>query len=268
MNGVQLNDPHPHFTIALIQMRCEKGAMADNLRFIREQILLADARGVDVIAFPEMCITGYADPTRYPEALLQLDGPEISAVLEMTHERAITVLAGLIEQNPAGKPFITQVVIRNGVLVGFYRKITIIDEEAEWFSPGKSVPVFTHSGITFGMAICADIDNESVFADCARQGARIVFELAAPGLYGEQSTRDWHAGYDWWETKCREQLSAYAQKHGIWIAVVTQAGRTVDEDFPSGGFLFAPDGKRIFATPHWLPGSEYLSIDLKHSKSN
>lgn len=97
----------------------------------------------------------------------------------------------LIEANPLGKPFITHVVMRQGALQGYYRKINIKNEETACFSPGQAVPVFQSDGLTFGIAICADIESETVFAECGRQGAKIVFELAAPGLYGEQATRNW-----------------------------------------------------------------------------
>ncbi len=249
--------------IGLIQMRCEKAAIAENLEQMARYINDAASRGVDIVGFPEMSITGYADPTKQPEAIVRLDGPEVAQLVDMTQGRSPTVLAGLIELNPMGKPFITQVVVRDGQLLGFYRKKTIKDEEADWFSPGEDVPVFAHDGLTFGMAICADIGNQEVFADCARQGAQIVFELAAPGLYGEQATRNWQSGFEWWEGECQKYLSQYTQEHGIWVAVATQAGRTVDEDFPGGGYVFAPDGRRLHATPDWSPGALYLQVDLK-----
>lgn len=69
--------------------------------------------------------------------------------------------------------------------MGSYRKVTIEDEEEEWFSPGEVIPVFTHGALTFGVAICADIGNPSVFAACARQGAPIVFEVAGGDAYFE-----------------------------------------------------------------------------------
>ena len=131
--------------IALAQMNCEKAAVAQNLQQIADLLAEAAARGVDILALPEMCLTGYADPTRYPQAVLRLDGPE----------------------------------------------------------------------------------------------------LAAPGLYGDQATRD----------------------HGLWIAVATQAGRTIDEDFPGGGYLFAPDGTRVYATEHWSPGVVYLDLDLAQGQA-
>ena len=249
--------------IGLIQMRCEKGAVAENLTSISRHLHEAAARDIDIVGFPEMSITGYADPTRYPQAKLRLDGPEIGRLLEMTQDFPGIVLAGLIEDNPAGKPFITQIVVRQGQCLGHYRKRTIEDEEVEWFSAGDSVPVFQYNDVTFGIAICADIGNEAVFAECSKQGARFIFELAAPGLYGDQTTRNWQTGYEWWEGECQKYLSAYARKYRMWVGVATQAGRTVDEDFPGGGYLFAPNGERMYTTPDWSPGAVYLAIDFE-----
>jgi predicted amidohydrolase len=191
------------------------------------------------------------------------DGPEVDRVCALTRGCPLTLLVGLIEVNPSGKPFITHIVVRDRQVLGSYRKRTVIDKEAEWFAPGGIVPVFQHGDLCFGIAICADIRNEQVFADCARQGAQLVFEVAAPGLYGEQATRDWQAGFTWWEGECQKYLGRYAQQYGIWIAVATQAGRTVDEDFPGGGYVFAPDGRRLYATPDWTPGAVYLGLDLE-----
>ena len=58
-------------------------------------------------------------------------------------------------------------------------------------------------------------------------------------------------------------LPQYAREHGLWIAVATQTGRTVDEDFPGGGYLFNPRGERVFATADWIPGEVYLEVDLE-----
>jgi predicted amidohydrolase len=243
-------------------MRCEKGALDENLAGIAAYLAEAAEQGVEIIGFPEMSFTGYSDPNKYPQAVIRLDGPEMNRLLAITRGIPVTVLAGLIEGRARNKPYITHVVIRDGQLLGYYRKVTIEDDEVNWFSPGETVPVFKHGDLTFGIAICADIGNERVFADCARQGAQIVFELAAPGLYGEQATRDWQSGFAWWEGECQDHLSRYARQYGLWIAVATQAGRTVDEDFPGGGYLFAPDGRRLYATPDWSPGAVYLEVAL------
>lgn len=248
--------------IGLIQLRCEKLAVEANLAEVARSIAEAADRGVEIIGFPEMTVAGYADPIKQPAAIMRLDGPEVDRCLRFTTGRSITALIGLIEENPAGKPFITHFAARAGQLLGHYRKHTIIDDEALWFSRGETIPVFKHNDLTFGIAICADIHTDAVFAECARQGARIVFELAAPGLYGEQATRDWRAGFEWWRGECRTYLGHYAEKYHLWIAVATQAGHTTDEDFPGGGYVFAPDGRCVYATPDGTPGAVYVELDL------
>lgn len=251
------------YRFGLAQMRCEKGDLAGNLAQMARLVAEAQARHVDVLALPEMSLSGYIDPAKRPEAVLTLDSPEIGAVVALTAGSAVTLLAGFVEANPGGKPFITQLVARDGALQGFYRKLTIVDEEVAWFAPGCDAPGFRHGALDFGIAICADISNRQVFETHARQGARVVFECAAPGLYGEQATRDWQSGYSWWENECLEHLGSAARELGLWIAVATQAGRTVDEDFPGGGYVFAPDGRRLIATEDWLPGVLFVEIDLE-----
>jgi hypothetical protein len=88
--------------------------------------------------------------------------------------------------------------------------------------------------------------------------------LAAPGLYGEQAMRNWEAGYAWWQGECQTYLSRYTQKYGFWVGVATQAGRTVDEDFPGGGFVFSPAGQRLYATADYRPGAVYLEVDFEN----
>lgn len=248
--------------IALIQQVCEKAAIQQNLDAVSQKLAEASARQIDIVGFPEMNITGYADPTRCPQAVIRLDGPEMADFLARTTAFPGIVLAGLIEENPGRKPYITQMAAQQGRLIGAYRKVTIQDEEVDWFSAGESVPVFQYQQLTFGIAICADISNPQVFEACQRQGAQMVFELAAPGLYGDQSTRDWKSGYDWWEGECQTHLSAYARQFGLWIATATQAGRTIDEDFPGGGYLFAPSGRRVYATDDGAAVAVYLEVDL------
>ena len=247
--------------LGLVQLCCQKGDIAGNLARIDDHLREGRARGAAIVCFPEMSITGYIDPARWPAAVLRLDGPEVARFVALTGEHRLTAIAGLVEANPRGKPFITQVVARDGQLLGHYRKRTIDPDEAAWFAPGDPVaPVFAHGGLRFGLAICTDIDSPAVFADSAALGADLVFEAAAPGLYGSQEGRDWRAGFDWWRSECMAKLGRYARENGIAIAVATQAGRTVDEDFPGGGYLFAPDGACLAATPDWAEGTLYAVV--------
>lgn len=90
--------------IALVQMRCEKGALEENLETIRSHVDAAARRSIDVIAFPEMSYTGYADPQKFPHAAVRVDGAEVAELRAVTAPFDGTALVGIIEQNPAGKP--------------------------------------------------------------------------------------------------------------------------------------------------------------------
>src|SRR5579884_3420304 len=207
--------------IGLVQMRCEKGALDDNLAAIRSYLQEAASRNVDILCFPEMSITGYANPYTNP-----------------------------------------RVVAHGGKLLSVYRKKTIAGDEKDWFAPGTTVQVVQHRATTFGVAICADIDTPEIFAQQARQGARIIFEAAAPGLYGEQETRNWRSGYEWWQSECHQKLGRYARENDIFIAVATQAGRTIDEDFPGGGYIFGPNGACLLSTEDWSENVLYAELPI------
>jgi predicted amidohydrolase len=254
--------------IGLIQMTCEKGALSANLKLTSQFIEEAIALGIDILVFPETSLCGYANPDKYPQAVVGLDGVVVSEFLAMTSGHQVMVLAGILERNPCGKPYITHLVANTGDLIGLQRKMTVGEEEQgyqpeNWFTVGSSVNVFKHKGVTFGIAICADLGNPFVFTECARQGADIVFEVAAPGLYGEQTMRDWTAGFRWWKGEVAKYLGQYTRQHHYWAAVATQAGRTSDEDFPGGAYVYTPGGERVFASPDGSPGAVYLEIDTE-----
>lgn len=248
--------------LALIQMYCAKAEIAANLSTIESYVQAAAGAGDDIVVFPEMSITGYINPVRMPDAILTLDHPAVHQVAAMTADTELTVLAGMVEANPAGKPFITQMVAQGGRIGGVYRKITIAEDERDWFDPGDAIPIFRHGDILFGISICADHGNADLFAALARKGAQLVLAPSAPGLYGAQATRDWQAGFDWWRGSCAADLGGHARRHGLWIAVATQAGRTIDEDFPGGGYVFGPDGACVAATPDWSEGVLRAAIPL------
>lgn len=252
-----------HIEIALVQLFSEKGDIEGNLARHKAQIDAARDRGTAIALFPEMSITGYIDPARWPDAVLTLDGPDVARFLALTIEPGIVAVAGLVEANPAGKPHITQIVARDGALLAVYRKRHVVDEEADWFAAGAPTPcLFDLGDLRLGLAVCADIDEPAVYSDCARAGALLILHASAPGLYGEQEGRDWRSGYDWWRSECMSKDAAHARVNGVYVAAATAAGRTIDEDFPGGGYLFGPDGAYLAGTKDWSPGVLYATIPL------
>ena len=242
--------------IALAQLRCEKGDWAGNLARVEARMAQAVVAGCEVIVFPEMSLSGYCDPTRFPEAVQPLDGPGVAQFVALTARYPLAASAGFMETNPAGKPFITQVLARAGATVGVYRKVHVVDEEAAWFSPGSATPVFTLPGregvVRCALAVCADSDRPDLFAAFAAGGAQVVFHSSAPGLYVRRTdAASRQAGFDWYADYLGERLPAIARANGLVIAVATQTGATVDEDFPGASFVFGPDGTILAQTPDY-----------------
>lgn len=258
--------------VLLAQQRCEKADFAGNLASTVAILRRAAQLKVDLAAFPELSLPGYVDPRGEPAMIWRRDGPELASVLAETAFFPGVILTGFLEQKHPGeaslpaepeKPFVTQLIARAGQPLGFARKRVIQNEEIDLFSPGEDALTFPCAGHRCGVAICADIDQEAVFSDLARAGARVICEVAAPGLYGEQATRNWASGYAWWEGECRGKLGAYARRNGLWIAAATQAGRTRDEDFPGGGYLFSPRGERLAATADHEPCLLVVDLDFE-----
>lgn len=229
--------------IALAQMRCEKGDWPGNLRRAEELMAQASAQGCDIVVFPEMALSGYCDPRRFPEAVQPLDSPLVRQFVNLTARYPIAASGGFIEAKPEGKPYITQLLAKGGRIVGTYRKVNVVEEEAELFSPGSNTPVFqlsmSEGDITCALAVCADSDRPDIFESFAEGGARIVFHSSAPGLYTRRTdTAAWQAGFGWYKAHVGARLPVWAKSNNLAIAVATQCGATVDEDFPGGSFVF------------------------------
>jgi predicted amidohydrolase len=58
--------------IALAQVRSEKGGWPGNLRRVEEYMSQATSQRCDIVIFPEMSLSGYADPARFPHVVQPL----------------------------------------------------------------------------------------------------------------------------------------------------------------------------------------------------
>ncbi|HEX9991020.1 MAG TPA: carbon-nitrogen hydrolase family protein [Chloroflexia bacterium] len=239
--------------IALAQMRCEKGDWQGNLVRASEYMACASTEGCHIVIFPEMGLSGYCEPSKFPHAAQPLDSIWVKRFVDMAAQHGIAASGGFIEANPAGKPFITQILAQDGRVAAAYRKIHVVDEEAELFSPGGGVAIFNlrlpHGDLPCGLAVCADSDRPDLFAEMARKGARIIFHSSAPGLYVRRTDEgSWREGFEWYQSYLAERLPAWARDNRLFIAVATQTGATIDEDFPGGSFIFGPDGSCLTGT--------------------
>ncbi len=102
--------------VATVQFQHAPGDKAYNLGRIRHFVVEAARSGVEMIVFPEMCITGYWHLRKLDregvEALAEPipDGPAGELLLSLSREHGMSIGAGLIERAEDGTLYNAYVV--------------------------------------------------------------------------------------------------------------------------------------------------------------
>ena len=157
---------------AAVQFNHKAGDIAYNLGRIKHFCQIAAAESVQLIIFPEMCITGYwhvrklarAEIEKLAEQVPGGSSTQLLRKLAMQHE--MLVGAGLIERGEDGRLYNTYVLCDRDGTVHTHRKIHCFI--SEYMDSGDSYTVFdTTLGYNVGILICYDnniIENVRVTA--------------------------------------------------------------------------------------------------------
>lgn len=172
-----------------------------NAREIEKEIIIAEGKGVQIIAFPELCVTGYTCGDLFAQQLL-LEEAEIELIQIINNTRQLDIIAILgmpVALN--GMLLNTAVVIQKGKVLGVVPKTYLPNYkefyEKRWFTSavdvsetsvrlcGQMVPMganllFEMADTTFGIEICEDLWAAiPPSSSLALQGAEILFNLSA-----------------------------------------------------------------------------------------
>lgn len=172
-----------------------------NVGQIEKEIIIADGKGVQVIAFPELCITGYTCADLFAQQLL-LEEAEMGLIQILNSTRQLDIISILGMPVALGGALLNAaVVIQKGRILGVVPKTYLPNYkefyEKRWFTSacdvcdkslrlcGQVIPVgknllFETADTVFGIEICEDlwasIPPSSVLA---LQGAELIFNLSA-----------------------------------------------------------------------------------------
>lgn len=164
-------------------------------------IAIAEGRGVQIITFPEMCITGYTCGDLFGQQLL-LEEAEMALMQVLNNTRQLDIISIL------GMPVVVNstvvnaaVVIQKGKILGVVPKTYLPNYkefyEQRWFTSalqvsetntrlcGQIIPMSAHllfetADTTFGVEICEDLWSAIPPSSAlALQGAEILFNLSA-----------------------------------------------------------------------------------------
>lgn len=144
--------------IALSQMNPLLGDFQANLARISCDITAARELGADLVAFPELAVTGYP-----PEDLLLKPGflrENLSIIKKIAEEaRDIIVVAGFVDVD--ADIYNAAAVMADGMVQGVHRKFYLptygVFDEDRYFQRGSDLTVFRYGGILFGVTVCEDI---------------------------------------------------------------------------------------------------------------
>ena len=147
--------------VATVQFQHAPGDKAHNLDRIRHFVNAAVKRKVEIIAFPEMCITGYWHVRKLSahdvEALAEPvpDGPSSRELLRLAVAHGMTIGAGLIERAPDGRLHNSYVVAMPDGRWAVHRKLHSFEHPR--IADGDGYTVFdTPHGCRVGVLICYD----------------------------------------------------------------------------------------------------------------
>ena len=168
--------------IAAAQINSTVGDLKGNCAKILEYIEKARASGADIVAFPELAITGYP-----PEDLL-LKTNFIDDNLKILHEltrqvKDIAVIVGFVDRQK-DRLFDAAALLHEGKIKGVYHKQLLpnygVFDEKRYFSPGTGTLVFELDGLGFGVSVCEDIwHREGPAKLLAANGAGLIFNINA-----------------------------------------------------------------------------------------
>ena len=245
--------------VLLGAVQCAKGDLPGNMARHISLMREAHRSGCELAIFPEFSLTGSVDPLTHPDHAITLEHATVRELVDATAAIGVGVVFGLAELRE-GTFFITQAYALGGELLGVQRK-RHLGEGEEAYTASSDTAAFELGAARFGSIICAESGVDFTWDASVAAGAQLLFMTSAPGLHGRRTSDvEWRSGLQWWESCGLSDARRHAVRHGVWVAMATQAGSTVDEDFPGIAALIDPDGAVVRRLPDWRPG--HLIVDV------
>lgn len=259
----------PSVRIGLAQINPVVGDLAGNVGLIGRAIDEAETAGCDLVAFPELAVTGYP-----PEDLLLRKGfvdDGLEALDEVVRRsRSAVVLVGFVDRSPvpADHPdedrgehppvelYNAVAVCCEGQLLGTYRKRRLpnysVFDEQRYFVPGtEPMRLFQIAGAAVGVSICEDAwVPDGPIAELARGGADLVVNVnASPYHSGKREAR-------------AETLVARAAESGVPIAYVNQVGGQDELVFDGDSMVMGADGTVLARAEQFAEALAVVDVEV------
>jgi NAD+ synthase (glutamine-hydrolysing) len=239
--------------IALAQLNPTVGDLEGNLAKLIEAYDRADAAGCDIVAFPELSITGYPPEDLVLKPGFVADNRAALRALRRPHAR-LRRRGRVRRQRP--RHLQRGGGVRGRAVVGTYRKRLLpnyaVFDEARTFTPGNDsdpLELYEIAGAKVGISVCEDIWSPfGPLAEQAAGGAEVSINING-------------SPYHWEKDAGRERMVATrAQDAHTAIVYVNQVGGQDELVFDGGSFVVDADGTLLARSPQFV--EDLLVVDV------
>ena len=237
------------FRLALAQINPTVGDIAGNTAKILDYLERAREAQADLVAFPELAITGYPpEDLLFKRSFLTDNVAAMEKVAAASQGIAVVLgyvhIVSLERQSEDVGPQVTNAaaLCYGGKLIDTYHKIFLpnygVFDEQRYFQSGSECPVYTIGGVAVGVNICEDIwyPVGPTTVQC-QAGAELIVNINASPF---------HAG------KCafREDMIAQrASENSLTVAYVNTVGGQDELVFDGGSIICDPAGGLVARGP-------------------
>ncbi len=244
--------------VGLAQFNPVVGGIAQNSERIRELYTLANNAGCDIVAFPELSITGYP-----PEDLVLKSGfvaENQQAMREIVASTGECVAVFGFVSGSHGDLRNSAAIASRGLLHGTYDKhllpnYSVFDEE-RYFTPGSAFSLFTIAGVNVGVTICEDIwQSEGPVKAQAQAGAALNINInGSPFHRGKFDER-------------QQMVSERAKDNSCAIVYVNQVCGQDELVFDGGSMVFDHHGDLVMRAPQFEEELTFVDLEVNETLS-
>lgn len=162
-----------HVTIAACQLLDVQNDIEQSLKKMIEYADRAAEQGAQLVCFPESYLQGYVtEEQQAQQRAVDMSSDSFADILKRLAKVQPILVIGMIEKE-GDKLYISAIVVKQGELLGCYRKTKLAPGESV-FEPGEKFPIFEVEGLRFGINICYDTNFSECAAAIAIQDAHLM----------------------------------------------------------------------------------------------
>lgn len=246
------------FRVALAQCNATVGDLEGNAKLVREGIERAREAQADLVAFPELVVTGYPPEDLVLKRSFVAANQQVLAKLAADVEQ-ITAVIGFVDRDE--DLYNAAAICADGEVRGVYRKHYLptapsggagVFDEDRVFKRGTGSPVFVVAGTKVGVSICEDIWYPSGPAEWESwAGAEVIVNInGSPYRVGVDDTR-------------RRMLATRASDYMVALAYVNTIGGQDELVFDGRSLVYDARGELIASAPAFEEDLLVVDIDVE-----